>query len=108
MNEKQLLEKYGKIWDTKKLREDFRVMGFLAPHIACIRKFDNLKGSMEFQHHPRFYFDFVDEDGMRDEERELKRKIDAGEKVTIGELLGINSKKDVKEWSGKFAERIGL
>ena len=46
-------------WDTNALREEFIVHGFLAPFIAVTRKSDGAKGSMEFTHSPRFYFNFV-------------------------------------------------
>jgi len=108
MNRKELESEYGRVWDTSELKEDFNVLGFLAPHIACVRKSDELTGSMQFQHQPRFYFSFVGEDGLTDEDRELKRKMEAGEKVTIGEVLGIKSDKDAKEWAEKFAARLGL
>ena len=46
-------------WDTQALGRDFTVHGFLAPFIAVTRKSDGKKGSMQFTHSPRFYFDFV-------------------------------------------------
>jgi hypothetical protein len=46
-------------WDTDQLREEFEVHGFLAPFIVVTRKADGVKGSMEFTHNPRFYFNFV-------------------------------------------------
>lgn len=53
------LEKlYGKVWDTEELKRDFEVLGFLAPFVFVIRKTDNQKGSLTFQHLPRFYFGF--------------------------------------------------
>lgn len=50
--------KYGKVWNAEELRQDFEVVGFAAPFIVVTRKSDNEKGSLEFQHHPRFYFNF--------------------------------------------------
>ncbi len=61
MNREELEEEYGQVWDTQELQNDFKVLGFLAPYIACIRKSDNIKGSMEFQAFPRYYFDFEGE-----------------------------------------------
>ena len=49
---------YGQVWDTSKMQEEFTALGFGAPIIAVVRKSDNKKGSLEFQHDPRFYFDF--------------------------------------------------
>jgi hypothetical protein len=48
----------GKIWDTTELQRDFVVHGFLAPFVRVTRKSDKSKGSMLFQHHPRFYYGF--------------------------------------------------
>jgi len=50
---------YGKVWDTHQLAEEFEVIGFLAPFVVVRRKSDGHKGSLEFQHHPRFYFNFA-------------------------------------------------
>ncbi len=48
-----------KRWDTDQLREEFEVIGFMAPFVAVVRKSDGKKGSLEFTHNPRFYFNFV-------------------------------------------------
>ena len=48
--------KHGQVWDTQELTRDFEVLGFMAPFI--IRKSDGVKGAMEFQHDPRFYYGF--------------------------------------------------
>ena len=49
---------YGKVWTTDELAEDFEVIGFMAPLVVVRRKADGVKGSLEFQHHLRFYFNF--------------------------------------------------
>ena len=48
----------GRVWDTKELQEDFEVRQFAAPFVVVQRKSDGVIGSLEFQHQPRFYFDF--------------------------------------------------
>tara|TARA_Y100000593_G_scaffold94048_1_gene191389 strand:+ start:1555 stop:1773 length:219 start_codon:yes stop_codon:yes gene_type:complete len=48
----------GRVWDTKELQEDFEVRQFAAPFVVVKRKSDGVIGSLEFQHQPRFYFDF--------------------------------------------------
>ena len=53
-----LTEKYGAAWDTSELQEHFTVESFLAPFVVVVRKADGAKGSMQFTHNPRFYFDF--------------------------------------------------
>ena len=49
---------YGEVWDTNQLREQFDVVGFLAPLVIVRRKTDGLKGTVLFQHSPRLYFQF--------------------------------------------------
>ena len=51
--------KYGQVWDTGQISEDFEVLGFMAPYVVVRRRSDGVKGSLEFQHRPRFYFNFV-------------------------------------------------
>ena len=50
-----------KRWDTQELARDFEVIGFLAPFVAVRRKSDGVKGSLEFTHYPRWYFNFVED-----------------------------------------------
>lgn len=50
---------YGQVWDTQQLGADFEVIGFMAPYVVVRRKADGVKGSLEFQHFPRFYFNFA-------------------------------------------------
>ena len=58
-NRASLEAKYGQVWDSDQLRQDFEVKGFLAPLVAVRRKSDGVAGSLMFQHAPRFYFCFV-------------------------------------------------
>lgn len=53
-----LEEQYGQVWNTDELRAEFEVVGFLAPFVVVRRRSDGKKGSMTFQHNPRYYFDF--------------------------------------------------
>ena len=53
-----LENRYGEVWDTNQLSEEFQAIGFMAPLIVVRRKSDGLKGSLEFQHSPRFYFNW--------------------------------------------------
>lgn len=50
--------KHGQVWSTDELREAFTVQGFAAPMIVVTRKADSVKGSLYFQHSPRFYWGF--------------------------------------------------
>ena len=49
---------HGQVWNTEELSQDFEVIGFLAPFAVVRRRSDDVKGSLEFQHRPRFYFNF--------------------------------------------------
>lgn len=57
---KRLEAKYVEVWDTEEFSRDFTVTGFAAPFCIVKRKSDNKKGSIEFQHMPRFYFNFLE------------------------------------------------
>ena len=56
-----LVEKYGQVWDTKEMQEDFEALGFMAPFISVRRKSDGKTGTLTFQHDPRYYFSFKQE-----------------------------------------------
>lgn len=55
---RELRETVGQVWNTKELSRDFIVLGFMAPFVVVKRKSDGVKGSLEFQHSPRLYFNF--------------------------------------------------
>ena len=58
-DERQALEaQHGQVWTTDELGRDFEVLGFSAPFVVVRRKSDGVKGSLMFQHMPRFYFSF--------------------------------------------------
>ena len=46
-------------WNTEELIRDFTVDGFMAPFVVVTRKVDGVKGSLEFTHNPRVYYNFV-------------------------------------------------
>ena len=57
------LEKiHGQVWTTDELREDFDVIGFIFYSCQVRRKSDGAEGIIQFQHAPRFYFNFEKED----------------------------------------------
>lgn len=49
----------GDVYDTAELQEKFDVISFAAPYVIVVRKDDDTKGSLEFTHRPRFYYNFV-------------------------------------------------
>ena len=50
--------KHGQVWTTTELSDDFDVIGFMAPLVVVHGKSDGQKGSLYFQHSPRFYYGF--------------------------------------------------
>ena len=50
---------HGQVWDTERLSDEFEVIGFLAPYVVVRSRADGKKGSLEFQHNPRYYFNFA-------------------------------------------------
>lgn len=56
---REVLEaQHGLVWDTQELARDFEVLGFAAPLVVVRRRSGGVKGSLTFQHNPRFYFGF--------------------------------------------------
>lgn len=55
--------RYGKVWTTDELAIEFQVIGFMAPICVVMRRSDGVKGSVEFQHSPRFFFSFQPYEG---------------------------------------------
>lgn len=53
-----LEDKHGQVWTTAELAHDFIITGFMAPLVVVRRKSDGVVGSLEFQHSPRYYFNF--------------------------------------------------
>ena len=47
-------------WTTNEMQEAFIVHGFSAPYIAVTRKIDKKRGTLEFGHSPRVYFNFIE------------------------------------------------
>jgi hypothetical protein len=58
---KRLEAQHGKVWSTDEVREEFTVEGFMAPFCVVRRKADGVRGSLMFQHSPRFYFGFKED-----------------------------------------------
>jgi hypothetical protein len=49
---------HGQVWSTTELSQGFEVLGFMAPLVVVKRKSDGRKGSLYFQHSPRYYYGF--------------------------------------------------
>ena len=51
--------KYGQVWNTEELTKEFSVEGFAAPCVVVRKKESGERGSLFFQHDPRFYWGFA-------------------------------------------------
>ena len=56
----RLQVKYGidNVWDTDEVTKEFEITGFMSPFCGVTRRSDSARGLLQFQHSPRFYFDF--------------------------------------------------
>ncbi len=55
----QLVAKFGDVWDTTTMQEEFTVQGFGGGFCVVVRNSDGQRGSLDFTHSPRFYHSFV-------------------------------------------------
>lgn len=66
-NHKTLKERYGEVWTEAEAEETFEVRLLPGtPFLAAKRKDDGTCGILLFQHLPRFYFGFMEEEGVSD------------------------------------------
>jgi len=52
-------EKQKKNMTTEQMQEKYEVIAFAAPLVIVKRKSDNVEGTLQFDHRPRFYYDFI-------------------------------------------------
>ena len=57
----RLEREHGQVWDPDELRRDFEVLSFAAPLVVVRRRSDQKLGSLFFQHSPRFYYGFKED-----------------------------------------------
>jgi hypothetical protein len=60
-NRTELEQRHGQVWDSTQLRAEFEVIGFAAPYVMVRERKTSKVGSLEFQHSPRFYFNFEED-----------------------------------------------
>lgn len=58
---KRLETQYGEVWTTEEVSRKFVVLSFAAPFCIVREKATGKKGTIMFQHMPRFYFNFQPE-----------------------------------------------
>jgi hypothetical protein len=49
---------HGQVWDSGEVRKRWKVIGFMAPLVVVKDRKTGAKGSLEFQHLPRYYFNY--------------------------------------------------
>ncbi len=54
----ELVKDTDRRWTSAEMTEEFDVTGILAPFVYVIRRSDRVKGTLEFTHSQRAYFDF--------------------------------------------------
>ena len=54
----KLTDIHGDVWNTTELQRDFSVESFLAPLVIVTRRSDGQRGTLDFNHSPRFYYSF--------------------------------------------------
>jgi hypothetical protein len=57
----ELERRHGQVWDPAALAADFEVVAFAAPLVVVRRRADGKVGVLEFQHHPRLYFNWQED-----------------------------------------------
>lgn len=54
----RLEAEHGQVWDSYELARDFIIEAFSCPLVAVTRRSDGVRGTVVYQHEPRFYFKF--------------------------------------------------
>lgn len=52
---------HGQVWTTPEMRSAFEVIGFAAPFVVVKERVTGKRGTLEFTHMPRFYFNWVED-----------------------------------------------
>lgn len=50
----------GNVFDSSEVAAKFELLGFMAPFVVAREKATGKKGMLEFQHLPRFYYNFIE------------------------------------------------
>lgn len=61
----ELERRYGQVWDDREFTRDYEVMDVQTPYVNVRRRADGCQGTMMFQHEPRYYFYFMEDDNDR-------------------------------------------
>ena len=59
MDRAELEKEYGNVYNTEEVQEKYKITSFLAPFCFCIERKTGIKGCLQFQDMPRYYFHFT-------------------------------------------------
>ena len=65
MNKEELELIYGEVLSTSEATQKYEFLAFCAPFVEVKRRADKQKGTIEFQHCPRFYFKFIEDNPVQ-------------------------------------------
>lgn len=54
----EIAKKYGEVYDCEDIHTAYEIIAFAAPFVYVHNIATGMKGTLMFQHHPRFYFSF--------------------------------------------------
>lgn len=60
MNITELEKIHGKVLTTSEAVLEYEFIAFCAPFVEVVCRSDGMKGTLEFQPSPRFYFKFIE------------------------------------------------
>jgi hypothetical protein len=56
LTREQLAAVHGEVLSAEEVGKHYQIKSFLAPFVVVERRLDHKLGTLEFQHHPRFYY----------------------------------------------------
>lgn len=57
----ELTKDFGNVYDCEDIHTAYEIIGFAAPFVYVKEKANGKKGTLIFQHNPRFYYSFEEE-----------------------------------------------
>lgn len=60
MQQREINGTVRETWTTEELQQEFTVEGFALCMVVVTRKSDGVRGSLDFTHAPRLYYDFME------------------------------------------------
>jgi hypothetical protein len=64
IDRKALEAKFGKVWTSQELEQEFIVTAFIGSTVVVRRKADDLVGTLQFSNRPHLFFNFQPQKGV--------------------------------------------